>query len=75
MDRPTFATRAYDCVLGVDVGKLSHWACAVSPGGEELLSRPVANTEPEFDALLAGLPARTLVVVDQRRNIGALVCV
>ena len=30
---------------------------------------------PEFDALLAGLPARTLVVVDQRRNIGALVCV
>lgn len=73
MDRPTFATRAYDCVLGVDVGKLSHWACAVSPGGEELLSRPVANTEPEFDALLAGLPARTLVVVDQRRNIGALV--
>lgn len=73
MDRPTFATKTYGCVLGVDVGKLSHWACAVAPDGEELPSGPVANTEPGIDALLAGLPARALVVVDQRGNIGALV--
>lgn len=67
-----FPPSKYDCWLGVDVGKLSHWAHAVG-AEDELLSEPVANTEEAVDALLARLPEKTLVVVDQRRNIGALV--
>lgn len=59
--------------LGVDVGKSSHWAYALDASGRRLLSRPVANDEGEVRELLSGLPAGTLVVVDQRRNIGALV--
>jgi len=68
-----FPPSRYKCWLGVDVGKLSHWAHAVGAGDEPLLSEPVANTEEAVDELLAKLPERTLVVVDQRRNIGALV--
>lgn len=50
MDRPAFATRAHDCILGVDVGKLSRWACAVARDGEELPSGQVTNTEPDVNA-------------------------
>ena len=67
-----FPPSRYDCWLGVDVGKASHWACAVD-AEDEVLSARVPNTEQAGDALLARLPERTLVVVDQRRNIGALV--
>lgn len=65
-------TGKHDACLGLDVGKSFHWAYAVDRDGEVLLSRRVANSEGELDSLLAGLPADTLVVVDQRRNIGAL---
>ena len=60
-------------VLGVDVGKRSHWACLVTADGEIALNAPVANREADLDELLATLPADTLVVVDQVRNIGLLV--
>ena len=59
-------------VLGLDVGKSSHWACLVDRGGEVLASAPVRNGEAELDALFASAPAGTLVVVDQFRNIGSL---
>lgn len=59
-------------VLGLDVGKSSHWACLVDRDGEVLASAPVRNREAELDALLASAPAGTLVVVDQFRNIGSL---
>lgn len=59
-------------VLGLDVGKSSHWACLVDRGGEVLASAPVRNREAELDALFASAPAGTLVVVDQFRNIGSL---
>ncbi len=65
-------TARHAAYLGLDVGKESHWAYAVDPEGTMLLSRRVANSEAELDALIAGCPADTLVVVDQRRNIGAL---
>ena len=65
-------TSKHAAYLGLDVGKFAHWAYAVDRGGEVLLSRRVANSEDELDALMAVLPADTLVVVDQRRNIGAL---
>lgn len=59
-------------VLGLDVGKSSHWACLVDRGGEVLASAPVRNREGALDALFASAPAGTLVVVDQFRNIGSL---
>lgn len=58
-------------VLGLDVGKSSHWACLIDRDGEVLASAPVRNREAELDALFASAPAGTLVV-DQFRNIGSL---
>ncbi len=57
---------------GLDVGKSSHWACLIDRDGEVLASAPVRNREAELDALFASVPAGTLVVVDQFRNIGSL---
>ena len=59
-------------MLGLDVGKSSHWACLIDRDGEVLDSAPVRNREAELDALFASAPAGTLVVVDQFRNIGSL---
>lgn len=59
-------------VLGLDVGKSSHWACLIDRDGEVLASAPVRNREAELDALFASAPGGTLVVVDQFRNIGSL---
>lgn len=59
-------------VLGLDVGKSSHWACLIDRDGEVLASAPVRNREAELDALFASAPAGTLVVVGQFRNIGSL---
>ena len=59
-------------VLGLDVGKSSHWACLIDRDGEVLASAPVRNREAELDALFASAPAGTLVVVDQFRNMGSL---
>ena len=57
------ATRARP-VLGIDVGKRSHWCCLVTADGEVALNAPVANREKDLDELLAGVPSDTLVVVD-----------
>lgn len=59
-------------VLGLDVGKRSHWACLLTSESEVVASAPVENAEEALDALFAGLEPGTLVVVDQLRNIGAL---
>lgn len=67
--KPT--SHAHTSVLGLDVGKSSHWACLVTVEGEIVLSRPVANRESELDELFSQT-RDALVVVDQIRNIGAL---
>lgn len=59
-------------VLGLDVGKFSHWACCATRLGEVVLNEPVGNAEEELDALFSQVGLQTLVVVDQVRNIGAL---
>ena len=59
--------------LGVDVGKGSHWACGIDASGAVVLSRPVANRAADIDRLLAEAGPGALVVVDQPRNVGALV--
>ena len=58
-------------VIGLDVGKSSHWACVVTREGELLASKPVLNRENAIDGLYAQYPG-ALVVVDQVRNIGSL---
>ena len=58
--------------LGFDVGKASHWACGLDAQCAVVLSEPVANRPDAIDGILARAPG-ALVVVDQKRNIGALV--
>lgn len=58
--------------FGMDVGKRSHWACLVTEQGEIALNRPVANSERDLDDLFSALDPRTLMVVDQVRNMGLL---
>lgn len=60
--------------IGFDVGKSAHRACAISrKTGEVLFNRPLANREGAIDAVLKDAGINALVVVDQKRNIGALV--
>ncbi len=59
-------------VLGLDVGKQSHWACLLTREGEVIANHPVANRETALAELFSRLDPGTLVVVDQVRNIGAL---
>lgn len=63
---------ARSAVLGLDVGKSSHWACLVTGAGEVALSAPVANSEADLDELFSKVGENALVVVDQARNIGSL---
>ncbi|MEI3307264.1 MAG: transposase [Eggerthella lenta] len=60
--------------IGFDVGKAAHRACAVScKTGEILFNGAIENREGPIDEVL-GLAGRgALVVVDQKRSIGALV--
>ena len=60
-----------ETVIGLDVGKSSHWACVVTREGELLASRPIPNRENAIDGLYMQYPG-ALVVVDQVRNIGSL---
>ena len=59
-------------VLGIDVGKPSHWACLVTREGEVALNRRVRNSEGDLDGLFSQVACDTIVVVDQCRNIGLL---
>ena len=60
-------------VVGFDVGKSFHRAFGVGAGGEAALSERVDNRPAAIDRVLAEAGAGALVVVDQRRNLGALV--
>ena len=47
------AAPARRAVLGLDVGKASHWACMLTRDGEVAVNRPVANSEHELDRLFS----------------------
>ena len=59
-------------VLGIDVGKRSHWACLVTAEGGIALNAPVANRERDLDELFSRAPDDATAVVDQVRNIELL---
>jgi transposase len=65
---------SYDVVIGLDVGKHVHHACALDPDGRRLLDREVDNTETALREVYAAMAAEgdVLVVVDQLHSIGAL---
>ena len=59
---PALARLGIDVFVGIDIAKKSHWACAMTAGGEELFSRSVANNEAAIgdlidQALVFGVPA------------------
>ena len=54
--------RTCDAVLGLDVGKRSHWACLASRDGEVLVSAPIQNSETDLDGLFSEVGADVLVV-------------
>ncbi len=64
----------YDVVIGLDVGKSTHHAVCLDPGGKRLIDREVSNTEVELRELFiqATCHGEVLVVVDQLHSIGAL---
>lgn len=59
--------------LGIDVGKRSHSACALDAGGSVVFRADLDNRAGDIDRLLERAGSGALVVVDQKRNIGALV--
>ena len=59
--------------LGIDVGKSSHSACALDAGGGVAFRAELANRPDDIDRLLERAGSGALVVVDQKRNIAALV--
>lgn len=65
------ASRAAVAYLGIDVGKRSHSACALDAGGEVVFRSDLENRPDDIDRLPGRAGAGGLVVVDQKRNIGA----
>lgn len=59
--------------LGIDVGKSSHSACALDAGGGVAFRAELANRPTTSTRVLERAGSGALVVVDQKRNIGALV--
>lgn len=76
MERLLTSRDQIEVFLGVDVGKSSHYAVALSPDGAVLTSRVVPQDELSIRDLLAGLaasPSQILMVVDQPATVGALI--
>lgn len=66
--------RDYEVYVGVDVGKSTHHAYALTSGGEVLFDGPIEQDAGELYKLFrfAAASGTALVVVDQPKNIGAL---
>lgn len=67
------AIRATVACLGIDVGKRSHSACGLDKDGEAVFRSDLENRPADIDRPPGRAGAGALVVVDQKRNIGALV--
>ena len=70
----TVAGAQYAVFLGLDVGKETHHACGLDPGGERVHDKPLPQDETKLRELFTRLTERgkVLVVVDQPATIGAL---
>ena len=63
--------RMPEAVIGLDVGKSSHWACVATSRWRGAVERPRREQGGRPGLAVRPLP-HVLVVVDQSRNIGAL---
>nr|WP_227487925.1 IS110 family transposase [Brachybacterium subflavum] len=61
-------------VIGLDVGKSGHHACALDPDGNRLFDKPLVQDKAELRELFISLQehGEVLMVVDQPNTIGAL---
>ena len=61
-------------IIGLDVGKSGHHACALDPDGDRLFDKPLVQDEGELRELFTGLQERggVLMVVHQPNTLGAL---
>lgn len=61
-------------VIGLDVGKTAHHACALDPNGNRLFDKPLPQDEAHLRELFTRLQmhGEVLMVVDQPNSIGAL---
>lgn len=61
-------------VIGLDVGKTGHHACALDPGGSRLFDKSLPQDEAQLRELFTELQkhGNVLMVVDQPNTIGAL---
>lgn len=64
----------YTVVIGLDVGKTGHHACALGSDGNRLFDKPLPQDEAQLRELFTSLQAQgnVLMVVDQPNTIGAL---
>ena len=64
----------YPVVIGLDVGKTGHHACALDPDGSKLFDKPLPQHEAKLRELFMGLQklGDVLMIVDQPNTIGAL---
>ena len=63
----------YAVVIGLDVGKTGHHACALDPDGNKLFDKPLPQDEAQLRELFTDLQQHgsVLMVVDQPNTIGA----
>ena len=63
-----------EAVVGLDVGKFSHWAYGIGAAGEVTADFPVENREGALDSFFASVEPGTLVVVTLSVNATIDVC-
>lgn len=63
-----------DIIIGLDVGKTGHHACALTNTGERIYDKPLPQDEAAWREIFASMQAHgsVLMVVDQPNTIGAL---
>lgn len=63
-----------DIIIGLDVGKTGHHACALTTTGERIYDKPLPQDEAALREIFASMQAHgsVLMVVDQPNTIGAL---
>ena len=50
--KDTTGNGGIDVFVGIDVAKAEHYACAITAGGEQVLARPVPNTQIAITGLI-----------------------
>ena len=73
-DTTTEPSTTPDIIIGLDVGKIGHHACALTTTGEKIYDKPLPQDEGALRDIFASMQTQgsVLMVVDQPNTIGAL---